>query len=175
MAMRRCLSSLCTAKSCCCGCDPVSIQNPAFIIQPTQNTLVTKWDQLLLEEGLYLKKYGTHIHNYVPFIIDHVISIYFYLCFSLLPLFFTCVAVLFLSYCKFTTYLFKKDFKKKSSWCMQDSSMNALANKVHKQEVPCTQWYWYALHTRTTLFINHPYISSSKLSVNWRATATYEG
>ena len=34
--------------------------------------------------------------------------------------------------------------------------MNALADKVHKQEVPCTQWY--ALHDMATLFNNHPYI-----------------
>ena len=37
--------------------------------------------------------------------------------------------------------------------------MNALADKVHKQDVPCTQWY--ALHTMTTFCNNHPYISSS--------------
>ena len=41
--------------------------------------------------------------------------------------------------------------------------MNALADKVHKQEVPCTQ---YVLHTMpATLFTNHPYISSSSTSV----------
>ena len=51
--------------------------------------------------------------------------------------------------------------------------MNALADKVHKQEVPCLQWY--ALHNMATLFKNHPYISSSKFSANWRATATYVG
>ena len=41
--------------------------------------------------------------------------------------------------------------------------MNALADKVHKQEVPRTQWY--ALHIMTTLFKNHPYVSSSNLHV----------
>ena len=45
--------------------------------------------------------------------------------------------------------------------------------KVHKQEVLCTQWY--ALHTMATLFNNHPYISNSKFSANWHATATYVG
>ena len=34
--------------------------------------------------------------------------------------------------------------------------MNALADKVHKQEVPCTQWY--TLHDMATLFNNYPYI-----------------
>ena len=34
--------------------------------------------------------------------------------------------------------------------------MYALADKVHKQEVPCTQWY--TLHDMATLFNNHPYI-----------------
>ena len=52
-----------------------------------------------------------------------------------------------------------------SSWC-RAGSMNALADKVHKQEVPCTQWYWYARHTMATLFINHPYISSSGTPVD---------
>ena len=51
--------------------------------------------------------------------------------------------------------------------------MNALADKVHKQEVPRTQWY--ALHIMTTLFNNHPSINSSNFSANWRATATYVG
>ena len=35
--------------------------------------------------------------------------------------------------------------------------MNALADKVHKQELPHTQWY--ALHIMATLFNNHPYIA----------------
>ena len=37
--------------------------------------------------------------------------------------------------------------------------MNAPADKVHKQEVPRTQWY--ALHNTATLFNNHPYIHVS--------------
>ena len=63
-----------------------------------------------------------------------------------------------------------------SSWC-RAGSMNALADKVHKQEVPCTQWYWYARHTMATLFINHPYISiavAHQLTLNF-ITATYVG
>ena len=51
---------------------------------------------------------------------------------------------------------------------------NTLADKVvqvHKQEVPCT--CRYALHKHATLFNNHPYISNSKFSANWCATATY--
>ena len=51
-----------------------------------------------------------------------------------------------------------------------DSSMNALADKLHKQ---ATQWY--GLHNMATLFNNHHYISSSKLMPTWRATATYVG
>ena len=50
-----------------------------------------------------------------------------------------------------------------------------LADNVHKQEVPCTQWY--ALHNLATLFNNHPYISSSKFSTNATGTPlfTYVG
>ena len=49
--------------------------------------------------------------------------------------------------------------------------MNALADKVHKQEVPCTQWY--ALHATMGHIIQQPsLISSSKFSANWHATAT---
>ena len=51
--------------------------------------------------------------------------------------------------------------------------MNTLADKVHKQEVPCTQWY--ALHSMATLFNNHPYISSSGTPVGTKFTATYVG
>ena len=40
----------------------------------------------------------------------------------------------------------------------------APADKVHKQEVPCTQWY--ALHTMATLYNNHSYISSGKFNAN---------
>ena len=82
----------------------------------------------------------------------------------LLPLFFTCIAVLFPSYtASLQPISIKRFLKKKCSWC-RDGSMNALAhNKVHKQEVPCTRWYWNALHTMATLFSNHPYISCSKL------------
>ena len=56
--------------------------------------------------------------------------------------------------------------------------MNVLADKVHKQEVYCTRTVicsTHALHNMTTLFNNHPYISSSKFSANWRATANYVG
>ena len=49
--------------------------------------------------------------------------------------------------------------------------MNALADKVQKQEVPHTQWY--ALHNVVTLFNNHPYISSSGTPVGIKFTATY--
>ena len=49
--------------------------------------------------------------------------------------------------------LFLKRFLKKSSWC-GDGSMNALANKVHKQEVPCTQWL--CTHNDHTLFTGVP-------------------
>ena len=45
--------------------------------------------------------------------------------------------------------------------------MNALADKVHKQEVPCTQC------NIATLFNNHPYISSSDTPVGTKFTATY--
>ena len=41
--------------------------------------------------------------------------------------------------------------------------MNALADKVHKQEKPCTQWY--TLHNMVILFNNHPYISSNGMPV----------
>ena len=53
--------------------------------------------------------------------------------------------------------------------------MNALADKVQKQDVPCTQWY--ALHNMATLFNNHPYISSSGNLVAQLQiyTATYVG
>ena len=68
----------------------------------------------------------------------------------------------------------KKISKRKStcSWC-RDGSTNALAEKVHKQEVPCTQWY--ALHTMTTLFNNHTYISSNGIPVATKFTPTYVG
>ena len=46
--------------------------------------------------------------------------------------------------------------------------MDALADKIHKQEVPCTQWY--ALHTMATLFNNHPYISTSGMPVGNKFT-----
>ena len=42
--------------------------------------------------------------------------------------------------------------------------INALADKVQKQDVPCTQWY--TLHNMATLFNNHPYIISSQLALN---------
>ena len=51
--------------------------------------------------------------------------------------------------------------------------MNELADKVHKQGMPHNDMHsitWLA-----TLFNNHPYISSSKFSANWHATATYVG
>ena len=52
--------------------------------------------------------------------------------------------------------------------------MNTLADKVHKQEVPCT----HALHTMATLFNSHPYYISSSTSgmpVDTKFTATYVG
>ena len=64
----------------------------------------------------------------------------------------------------------KKISKKKSSPC-RDGSMHALADKVHKQEVPCTQWY--ALHNTATLFNDHSYISSSGTLVGTKFIATY--
>ena len=56
--------------------------------------------------------------------------------------------------------------------------MNALADKVHKQEVPYTQWY--ALHTMTTLMLlnNHPYIVAVNLvptGMALQATYMYVG
>ena len=42
-------------------------------------------------------------------------------------------------------------------------------NEVHKQGMPHSDIY--ALHNMTTLFNNH----TSKLSDNWRATATFVG
>ena len=70
------------------------------------------------------------------------------------------------------TSLHKKISKKKSSWC-RDGWMNALADKVHKQGMPYTQWY--TLHNTATLFNNHPYISSSGALVGTKFTATYVG
>ena len=52
--------------------------------------------------------------------------------------------------------------------------MNALADNLKVQEVPCTQRY--ALHNMAmcTLFNNHPYIlSSSKFSANWHVTVCH--
>ena len=49
-------------------------------------------------------------------------------------------------------YLHKNISKKKSSWCRMTQCMNALADRVHKQEVPCTQWY--ALHNMTTFTVS---------------------
>ena len=46
--------------------------------------------------------------------------------------------------------------------------MNALADKHTNKEC-------YTFHYMATLFNNHPYISSSKSSADWRATATYVG
>ena len=71
------------------------------------------------------------------------------------------------------TSLHKKFLKRNLAIVGMAQCMNALADKVYQQEVPCTQWY--AVHTMATLFNNHPYISSSKFSANWRATATYVG
>ena len=50
--------------------------------------------------------------------------------------------------------------------------MNALADEVQKQDMPCTP---YALHKMATLFNNHPYISSSGMPVSTKFTATYVG
>ena len=53
--------------------------------------------------------------------------------------------------------LHKNISKLKSSYDVwMGQCMNALADKVHKQDVPCTQWC--ALHNMATLFNNHPYI-----------------
>ena len=51
--------------------------------------------------------------------------------------------------------------------------MNALADKVHKQARNATQGC--ELHNMTTLFNNHPYISSSGTPVGTKFTATYVG
>ena len=51
--------------------------------------------------------------------------------------------------------------------------MNALADKAHKHVQGMSQWY--ALHSTTTLFNNHPYIINCKFSANWRTTATHVG
>ena len=53
--------------------------------------------------------------------------------------------------------------------------MNALADKVHKQELPCKQRY--AFHNMATLFKNHPHIhvSNSGMPVSTKFTATYVG
>ena len=49
--------------------------------------------------------------------------------------------------------------------------MNALADKVQKQEVHAyTQSY--VLHNMATLFNNHPYMSSSGMPVGTKFTAT---
>ena len=61
MVMQKCLSSLCTANFMLLWAWLSVNLRPGLIIGPTQNTLVTKWDRLLLKEGFYLKKYGTHI------------------------------------------------------------------------------------------------------------------
>ena len=51
--------------------------------------------------------------------------------------------------------------------------MNALADEVHKQEVPC-------MHTMICTpyhghIIQQPSLHKKKFSANWRATATYVG
>ena len=53
--------------------------------------------------------------------------------------------------------------------------MNALADKLHKQEVPHNIHSDMHSISLATLFNNNLYIhvSSSKLSANWHATATY--
>ena len=48
---------------------------------------------------------------------------------------------------------------------------NALADKVQKQEVPCTQRY--ALHNMATLFNNHSYKSSSISLCAWHFLSLY--
>ena len=57
------------------------------------------------------------------------------------------------------TSLYKRFLKRNLAHVGIVQCMNALADKVQKQDVPCTQWY--ALHNMVTLFDNHPYISSS--------------
>ena len=53
--------------------------------------------------------------------------------------------------------------------------MYALADKVHKQELPHARTQWYALDNMATLFNNHPYTSSSGMPVGTKFTATYVG
>ena len=50
--------------------------------------------------------------------------------------------------------------------------MNALADKVHNKTFHAHS-YMHSITNMATLFNNHPYISSSKFSANWHATATY--
>ena len=49
-------------------------------------------------------------------------------------------------------------------------------HELHKQEVHAYM-HVHSITWLATLFnnVNHPYISSSKLSANWRAIATYVG
>ena len=49
----------------------------------------------------------------------------------------------------------KKILKRNLTDVGMSQSMNALADKVRKQEVPCTHWYARALHNMATLFNNH--------------------
>ena len=54
---------------------------------------------------------------------------------------------------------------------MAHQCMNALADKVQKQEVTCTQWY--ALYNMAALFNNHLYISSSGMPCSWHKISCY--
>ena len=56
---------------------------------------------------------------------------------------------------KTETSLHKKDSKKKKSSCCRDGSMNAMADKVHKQEVPCT------VHSDDVQSISWPHYSTT--------------
>ena len=49
--------------------------------------------------------------------------------------------------------------------------MNALADKVHKQEVPCTQYVICTPYNMATLFNNHIPTSSSGTPVGTKSTA----
>ena len=75
--------------------------------------------------------------------------------------------------CNSNCSLHKKISEKKSSWCT-DGSMNALADKKYTNKKCHAHSDLHSIHM-AILFNSHPYISSSKCSVNWRATATYVG
>ena len=71
--------------------------------------------------------------------------------------------------------VFIKRFLKRNLADVGMAQINALADKVDKQEVPCKQRY--AFHNTATLFKNHPHIhvSNSGTPVSTKFTATYVG